>query len=496
MNPTNPSDPTRLRPRVVVTGATGFVGRALCLRLAADGAQIVALARSPDAARAKLGAEAEIVADDGRIETLVQAVDGADAVVHLAGEPVFGGRWTAARKARLRSSRIDYGQRLVAALEKAERRPSVFVSASAVGYYGDRGDEVLPEETSPGSDFLAELCRDWEASTEGVSALGIRRVVFRLGVVLGREGGALAQMLLPFSFGLGGRIGSGKQWMPWVHLQDLVGMIRAAVRDAGWSGIYNGTAPNPVRNVDFTRALGRTLRRPTPFPVPGFGLKLVFGGAADVLLGGQRTSSRVESAGYAFEFPTLEAALADVVGAVPDLVLEPAQSWPEVPYLSGRRPRYHLRQTTVLDAPLEQVFAFFSRPENLGALTPGSMRFEIRTPPPIEMKEGAELEYAIGLGPVPMRWHSRIDEWKAGERFADAQLSGPYAVWYHVHRYERLGERTRMTDEVWYAPPLGPLGRIGQALIVGPMLRRLFGFRASAVRLRFPGRPARARQAA
>jgi hypothetical protein len=283
--------------KIAVTGASGFVGRRVC-KLARDrGHEVVAIGRTsgdrlwdPAAGPAPL--------------------EGVDAVVHLAGEPVAG-RWTRAKTARIRESRVLGTRHLAAGLRDA--RPRVLVSASAVGYYGDRGDEELTEESPPGDDFLAGVCREWE--TEALES-GVRTACIRVGIALGPGGGALARMLTPFKLGLGGRLGSGRQWMSWVHLDDLAALFLHAVENDSVSGPLLGTAPNPVRNADFTRALGRALGRWTILPAPRWGLRLLFGKAADVFLSGQRCrAKRTLQSGFAFAHADLEPALREILGA-------------------------------------------------------------------------------------------------------------------------------------------------------------------------------------
>jgi len=238
-----------------------------------------------------------------------------DAIVNLAGESVAGGRWTAARKAAIRTSRIEATRALVDAAAAASPRPKVLVNASAVGYYGAHGDEALDERAAAGTDFLARVCVEWEAEARRAEALGLRVVLLRVGVVLAPDGGALSAMLLPFRAGLGGPIGGGRQWMSWVHRDDVVGLLREAVGNAEYVGPVNATSPNPVTNRDFARALGRVLHRPAALPVPGIGLRLLMGEMATMLLTGQRVLPRAaERLGYAWQQPELPAALERCVG--------------------------------------------------------------------------------------------------------------------------------------------------------------------------------------
>jgi ligand-binding SRPBCC domain-containing protein len=221
-------------------------------------------------------------------------------------------------------------------------------------------------------------------------------------------------------------------------------------------------------------------------PAPAVALRLALGEAAGVLLGGQKVlPRRALELGFRFAHPGLDAALEAELAATDSLTLGPARETPDADYLRARGARYLLEQTTRIDAPLTEVFGFFSRAENLGAMTPPTMSFSIRTPMPIEMRPGALIDYSIRLGPVPMGWRTRIEAWEPGSRFVDAQLKGPYRSWYHEHRFEADGATTLMHDRVWYSPPLGPLGRLANALAVAPQLRGIFGYREKAIRRRF-----------
>ncbi len=287
------------RMRILVTGASGLVGSQLGPFLTTGGHSVVALRRGSDW-------------DLRRGYVDEAALEGFDAVVHLAGESIASGRWTAARKERIRSSRVT-GTRLVSeALARMENKPRVLVSASAIGYYGDRGDELLTEDSESGEGFLASVCRDWEAATDAASQAGIRVVHLRTGIVLSPKGGALAKMLTPFRMGAGGVIGTGNQYMSWIAIDDLVGVIHDALMEDEVVGPVNAVAPHPVTNRDFTKTLGRVLARPTLFPLPGFAAKLAMGEMAEELL---LASTRVESkTKYGFLYPELEPALRHLLG--------------------------------------------------------------------------------------------------------------------------------------------------------------------------------------
>ncbi len=292
--------------RVLVTGGTGLVGKALCDALRAAGHAVTVVSREPGRV------PGPSVGWDG----IRSAVAESDAIVNLAGASIASGRWTAARKAEIRASRIEATRALVRAIEEATTRPTVLINASAIGWYGPRGDEPLDESARPGDDFLARVCREWEAEAQRAEPLGVRVVRLRIGVVLAPNGGALARMLIPFRACLGGPIGGGGQWMSWVHRDDVVGLIREALGNDAYAGAVNATAPNPVTNRDFVRALGRALERPAVMPLPGFVLRLALGEMAAMLLQGQRVLPAVaERNGYAWRQPELAAALAACLAA-------------------------------------------------------------------------------------------------------------------------------------------------------------------------------------
>lgn len=300
--------------RILITGATGFIGRALTGRLLAVDHQVTAWVRNAGQARTLLGREVAL-ASPGDPAALKNAVAQADAVINLAGEPVMGGRWTPPRKRAIVASRLDLTRAIARAIVESARRPAVLISASAVGYYGDRGDELVEDDSPPGADFLAQLCRDWEATAIGARDVGVRVFIPRIAIVLARNGGALAKMIVPFRLGLGGAVGSGRQYVPWIHLDDLVEMMTIALGDARFSGPMIAAAPNPVTNRDFARALARRLHRPTLLPAPAIALKLFLGEAATPLLTGQRVRPRrLAEAGFGWHYTTIDEALGEIIG--------------------------------------------------------------------------------------------------------------------------------------------------------------------------------------
>jgi uncharacterized protein len=296
--------------KVIISGATGLVGRALVRSLLADGHEVTKLVRG-GAQEFRAPGTSAVSWDPARGEIDAAALEGHDAAVHLAGEPVAEGRWTEEKKRRIRDSRVLGTNLLAGALARLAAKPRVLVAASATGFYGDRGAEMLDEESAPGPDFLSRVCQEWEEAARPATAAGIRLVHLRIGVVLSGEGGALPKMLTPFRLGLGGRVGGGGQYMSWIALEDVISIIRRAAADETISGPYNVVAPKPVTNEEFTRTLGRVLNRPTIFAAPAFALRLVFGEMADALLlsGARVYPKRLIEAGYEFAYPELEGAL-------------------------------------------------------------------------------------------------------------------------------------------------------------------------------------------
>jgi uncharacterized protein (TIGR01777 family) len=305
--------------RVFVTGGTGLIGTRLVRRLRERGDEVLVLTRRPPAARDRFGEDVEVVEGDPMQEgAWMDAVDRCDSVINLAGENVFARRWSTRFKALLRDSRLRGTENVVRALAKNPRRADgkakVLVNASAIGYYGPHADEELTEDSDPGSDFLAVLCVDWEKAALEARKDGLRVALVRVGVVLDREGGALAKMLTPFKLFVGGKVGSGRQWMSWIHHDDMVGLFLLALDDERASGPLNGTAPNPVTNKEFSKALGRALHRPALLPAPRLALRVVLGKVADVIATGQRVLPRRPLAlGYQFKFPTIDTALTAIV---------------------------------------------------------------------------------------------------------------------------------------------------------------------------------------
>ena len=293
--------------RILVSGVSGPIGAALLPALKTRGYDVARLVRGPAAG------EQQIAWDPAK-PIASESVSGFDAVVHLAGESIVG-RWTDTKKLKIRSSRVAGTTNLAQALAQAKNKPQVFVCSSAIGYYGDRGDEVLNEQSAPGGGFLPDVCREWEVATKAAADAGIRTVQMRTGIVLSTTGGALGKMLMPFKMGVGGRIGDGRQWMSWIDVQDMVGAIHHILKSDLLQGPVNMVAPKPVTNAEFTKTLASAVSRPAIIPVPAFVVKLAFGEMGEtVLLGSQRVEpTQLVMSGYPFRFSTLRASLENIL---------------------------------------------------------------------------------------------------------------------------------------------------------------------------------------
>lgn len=301
--------------RVIITGGSGLIGRALATDLARNNIEVIILSGQPERIFGlPIGVHA--AKWDGRTNEGWQSLaDGADVIVNLAGENISSGRWTDKRKHAILQSRLNACQAVVQAVKEATYKPHVVIQASGIGYYGPCGNEEVSEGAPPGHDFLGKLATEWESSTASLEALGVRQAVIRTGVVLSTKGGALPRMLLPFRFFVGGRLGSGRQWFPWIHINDEVGAIRFLIENEACSGPFNLTAPFPLTNAEFSHLLGQQIRRPSLLPIPGFALRILFGEMATVLLDGQRAiPERLLQLGFTFQFPVAGPALGNLLG--------------------------------------------------------------------------------------------------------------------------------------------------------------------------------------
>ena len=447
--------------KIVVTGASGFIGRAVVRALVSRGDAVTALSRAPRSDA--FGGGVTVARFDPNGPPDNTPFEGADAVIHLAGESVAG-RWTPEKKRAIKDSRESGTRALVASLAACASRPRTLVSASAVGYYGERGDEPLLESSAAGSGFLADVCVAWEREIAAAQSLGMRVAWLRHGIVLGAGGGALQAMLPSFRAFAGGPLGNGSQWMPWIHVDDDVALVLFAL-DRDISGPLNAVSPDIATNARFSQALGNALHRPSLMFAPGIALYAVLGEFASSVLASQLVlPDRALEAGFTFAHEMLEEALLDILA--PNEHREAATQ--------------RFEESVVVDAPLERAFAFFSDASNLARITPPELRFRMLTPLPVEMRRGTVIEYSLRVRGVPMRWKSLIVDWRPGASFVDYQLAGPYLLWRHEHRFAPDAASARVTDRVVYSLPLAPLSDLALPLIRADVAR-IFAFRRSAL---------------
>ena len=304
----------RVFVRVLVAGATGFVGRELVRVLFEKGHDILILTRNVESAVLKIPAGCKVIEWSPNVNFLAPSlISKVDVVINLAGENIADGRWTKKRKKKILDSRVMSVKRLAEALKFLNHKPKLFISASAIGYYGNCDAKEIDEKTSIGNGFLSDVCQKWENEIFEIEKLGIRTVACRIGMVLGHDGGVLKRMILPFKLGLGGKLGTGKQWISWIHINDLVNILVYTMEDASINGVINAVSPNPTMNIDFTSVLGKTLNRPTIFALPTFFLRFIFGELSELLLGSQRVlANRMLDKGFKFQYGKLEDALMEV----------------------------------------------------------------------------------------------------------------------------------------------------------------------------------------
>lgn len=457
--------------RILLTGGTGLIGRELGLALAARGDTLVCLVRDVRSARRRLPFPAECHAWEHTQAVPAAALQGVQAVVHLAGEPVADTRWTERKKALIRDSRILGTRQLVRAVMDHGVAVQAFVHGSASGYWGERGDEQVDASSPKGSGFLADVVDAWEAELQPLAEQrpGLRVPIVRTGIVLAREGGALAEMLPLFRLSAAGALGHGRQWMSWIHLQDIIGLFLHALDQPGANGVLEGVAPQAVTNREFTttlcRAMGVAQNLAAPTPV----IQALFGQRAGIVLGSIRVVPQATLASsFVYRFASLQAAMDDLL----------------TPLREGTWQREWLQWMP--RAP-EDVWPFFGDAHNLEAITPAFLGFNVLGQSTAEIGAGTLIDYKLRLGGVPLRWRTRIDAWDPPRRFVDLQERGPYRLWHHTHDFVPLAGGTLMRDTVRYRLPAGWLGTLAGGQAVEAAVERIFEYRARRIDERFRG---------
>lgn len=453
--------------RIAISGASGLVGKKLGQSLVRAGHEVVVLARTGSLDPTKYPFPCEILAwDSASGERLPESIWARPlgAIVHLAGESIAGRRWTTAWKEQLWRSRVRGAEAIVDSIldRNNSERPGVVITASGIGYYGDSGDAERTESAPPGSDFLAELCAAWESPFVLGLPSEVRFVSVRTGLVLSDSGGLLEKLLPVFRAGIGGKLGDGKQWMSWIHIDDLVRLYTTIVSEEQFVGIVNGVAPEPVRNSTFTRLLAKSLSRPAWFPVPYLGLRLAAGEFARYIVMSQKVVPEVAlSNKFHFNYSNLRDAFANLVEKYEgDLVFSAEQWVPNVP---------------------SSVFPYFANEKNLEAITPPWLNFRVLDKSTDEMQEGTLIRYKLSLHGIPMRWRTRITHWRPESHFADFQEVGPYQKWHHSHDFESLGAGTLLLDKVRYRLPLGLIGELVAGAYVRHDVRKIFAYRQKVI---------------
>lgn len=449
--------------KILITGATGLVGKDIGKKLASKGYEVTVLSRDPERAARQLPFPATILQWKDYSEPVPpEYFNGINTVIHLAGESIAEGRWTKKRKQKILDSRVLGTRHLVEGILKSNGSVKRFISASAIGIYGN-GQDWVDENARPANDFLATVCRAWEAEAQKLTPFGISVANPRIGIVLSRKGGALTKMLLPFSLGAGGVVGDGSQCMSWIHQDDLTNLFSFLVENPQVTGPVNAVAPMPVSNKTFSHLLASSLGTRLFFPVPRFLLRLALGEMSVLVTKGQRVSaSKILSQGFHFIYETPEAALEDLCA----------------PLKNGQQ---ELLEEIWLPKKIPEVFPFFTDEKNLERLTPENLNFHVLKKSTQEIREGTLIDYRLKLRGIPMRWKTKIEDWQPNRRFVDIQLSGPYKYWHHTHEFEDFAGGTLMRDRVRYLLPLGRLGQVVAGLHVNADVKRIFTFRTLVI---------------
>lgn len=452
--------------KILITGASGMIGNKIITELIKLGhTDLYFLTRNKTSFQNRYSWPGKVIEWDYKNKTIDESLlSEIEGVIHLAGESIADGRWSKERKESIMSSRSEGTKFLIDSLNKKAINLKSFISTSAIGYYGSfRTGEILEETSHSGSDFLSHVCQEWEKPLNGLNA-NVRKVIIRTGVVLANNGGALEKMLPPFLNYVGGPIASGKQMMSWIHVDDLASLYINSLLDSSFEGIYNGVAPKPVSNKEFTKALGKALSKPTLFPVPGFMLKILFGEMSSIILGDQNViPKRLIDKKFEFKFSNIDSALGNLL----EYIAEGFELFERYQYIHTDK---------------NQVFNFFSEAKNLETITPPFLNFKITNMSTTNIEEGTLIDYKLKIHGVPAKWKTEISQWNPGESFIDSQLKGPYNKWIHLHEFYKAGQGCLIRDFVRYKVPLGKIG----ALLTGAFIRKdineIFNFRKTKIK--------------
>ena len=451
--------------KILITGGTGFIGKKLVKQLFLSGyTDINILTRDPESAQKNSEFPAKyFVWDVKKARIDAAAFENVDTIFHLAGENVADGRWSAEKKKRIVESRTASSALIKREIEKRAGASKIkIVSASAIGFYGDRGEEVLDESSKKGSGFLADVCEKWENSLKNIDA-AIDLHFVRIGLVLSKDGGALPKMETPFKMGLAGKIGDGSQFMSWIHIDDLIDLFIFIATNNVNSMVFNGVSPNPITNSEFTKSMGSVLSRPTFFKAPKFIVKTTLGEMSSILLNSQRV--KPENAlkhGFNFKYTDLQTTLKDL-------------------FFYDLKGETRVFKAQYVENPREEVFQFFSNEYNLEKITPPLLNFKVLKKSTPEIQEGTIIDYKLKLRGIPMKWKSLIKNFVENKTFIDTQLKGPYSKWVHQHDFYEIKNGTLMTDEIVYKVPFGFLGRLIAGAYVSKDVDEIFAYRQKVI---------------
>lgn len=475
--------------RILISGGTGLIGRALTAKLLGQGHSIAVLEHL-NPVKNLLGDGVWAVRDWKNSDQLLEILEWAEVVINLSGKSIDSGRWNAKNKSELMNSRISVAQNIADEISKCVTPPRLLISASAVGYYGHGGESELREDAPKGSGFLAELCEEWERVALACQSPLTRVCLLRFGVVLSREGGMLKALSTLLALRISIFFGSGKQFLSWVHLSDVVRIVEKCIDDPRLEGAINCSSPTPISSRQFARELGKITKCKVVFGLPGIIPKLMLGGPGGLLTKSQRVlPEKLLKADHEFIYSTLESALKEEFSAEGVSVSRIHASdinqtlLARIPKIS--KAKFQLETRVSLSQAPEAVFPFFSSALNLGSMTPSWVGFEIIDFPE-EMKVGATIRYKIRLGFIKINWVTEIIEWNPDHSFIDSQLRGPYKLWVHEHKISPEGENGAvMSDKVIYGLPFGIVGQVVHKLFVKRTLLRIFQFRRQVIQLRF-----------
>lgn len=446
--------------KIAISGVTGLIGNALLLKLLKNDNDVIALVRSIKKYSNLPCKEVVFNYKDKRNETeLFDTLKNTDIIIHLAGEPVASSRWTQAKKNKILESRVMSTQYLVGLIQRMNisERPKLFICASASGFYGDRSDETLTETSSVGQGFLSEVTYNWEKSALTVKENGVRTLILRFGIILSNKGGALDKMQPTI-------LGNGKQWMSWMHIDDVINAIEFLIHKNNAEGTFNFSTPNPVQNKDFTKAFAKAIGFPITPSVPKIFLKTILGELSTILLDSQKMiPKRLMELNYPFKFSTINDAFEDI-------------------YKNKTKNEKIFHSSVLVPRTTEEVFSFFSSAENLEKITPPFLNFKIISISSKEMQKGTLITYKLKIHGIPIKWVTEIVDWQKNNVFADNQLKGPYSKWLHYHKFYSIKEGTLMEDYVEYKIPFGLIGSTLLGNFIRKDIESIFEFRTKVIK--------------